>query len=65
MYLLLNNLNQDLSLNGFVIVIFFSPDCSENPILFRMDCNGKREIAPENNLIAIQSGFVFSMIYFN
>jgi len=25
MYLLLNNLNQDLSLNGFVILLFLAP----------------------------------------
>ena len=23
-----------------------SPDCSENPTLFSLDCNGKREMAP-------------------
>ena len=54
MYLLLNSLNQDLFLSGFVMSPFFSPDCSENPILFRMDYNVKREIAPKLRLLTIE-----------
>jgi hypothetical protein len=54
MYLLLNSLNQDLFLSGFVMSPYFSPDCSENPILFRMDCNEKREIAPKLALLTLE-----------